>query len=121
MSLLDKIFNRNKNNKNNDTKIHEGKKIEVDSDNKKDINLKSVLNNAKQLEELGDVNKAIKEYEKYVLNAKELGPIYGKLMNLYNLKLQEARENKEDEKIQYYLDKIDALMQRSKDLLRGRI
>ena len=42
-------------------------------------------------------------------------------MNLYNAKLKEARESGNDEEIQYYLNKIDALMQRSKDLLRGRI
>jgi hypothetical protein len=126
MSFLNKIFKFNK--KTNDSIVNT-KDIYVNKENDTadslvddvKIDLDSILDSAKKFENDGDIEKAIEEYEKYVLNAKQLGPVYGKLMNLYNAKLKEARESGNDEEIQYYLNKIDALMQRSKDLLRGRI
>ncbi|MDU4446845.1 MAG: hypothetical protein E7I76_02440 [Anaerococcus vaginalis] len=41
-------------------------------------------------------------------------------MELYNKQLSEARLNGEDEKIKFNLDRIDKLMQKSKDIVRGR-
>jgi len=39
-------------------------------------------------------------------------------MSLYNIKRREAAVEKNDEKIQFYLNKIDDLMKTSKTLMR---
>ena len=41
------------------------------------------------------------------------------LMKLYNKKRQEAAEAKDDEKVKEYMDKVQNLMQMSKDMIRG--
>ena len=40
-------------------------------------------------------------------------------MKLYNKKRQEAAEGKDDEKVKEYMDKVQNLMQMSKDMIRG--
>ena len=40
-------------------------------------------------------------------------------MKLYNKKRYEAAEGKDDEKVKEYMDKVQNLMQMSKDMIRG--
>ena len=47
-----------------------------------------------------------------------LGDVY-KRQKLYNKKRQEAAEAKDDEKVKEYMDKVQNLMQMSKDMIRG--
>lgn len=54
----------------------------------------------------------------------EIGSLYTQaeetdLMKLYNKKRQEAAEAKDDEKVKEYMDKVQNLMQMSKDMIRG--
>lgn len=77
------------------------------------------------LNALGELYKKTKDIEKsiyyYELSLEE-DPVLGKactdLMSLYNIKRREAAVEKNDEKIQFYLNKIDDLMKTSKTLMR---
>jgi hypothetical protein len=77
------------------------------------------------LNNLGELYKKTKDIEKsiyyYELSLQE-EPVLGKactdLMSLYNIKRREAAVEKNDEKIQFYLNKIDDLMKTSKMLMR---
>lgn len=70
---------------------------------------------------LEDIDKSIEYYELSLSENKSLGFAYTELMKLYNIKRKEAVENKKDEEVQVYLNKIDELMQLSKDVMRGRV
>ncbi len=63
---------------------------------------------------------AIYYLEKILSINKKLGKNYNDLMNLYNSEMRLAAVNKDNEKVQYYLNKIDELMQLSKDVIRGK-
>ena len=78
------------------------------------------LDECKNLVEKNDIDSAINKLEKYIEENKKLGKVFTYLMELYNKQLSEARLNGEDEKIKFNLDRIDKLMQKSKDIVRGR-
>ncbi|MDU6182132.1 MAG: hypothetical protein E6629_05640 [Anaerococcus vaginalis] len=81
---------------------------------------KLLLDECKNLVEKNDIDSAINKLEKYIEENKKLGKVFTYLMELYNKQLSEARLNGEDEKIKFNLDRIDKLMQKSKDIVRGR-
>ena len=64
-------------------------------------------------------NQAIKYYEESLELCKQHGKASTDLMKLYNKKRQEAAEAKDDEKVKEYMDKVQNLMQMSKDMIRG--
>lgn len=71
--------------------------------------------------ELGDIDAAIKILEEVLEKDKTLGKNFNDLMKCYNMKRKEAAFEKDDVKIQLYLDKIDALLKLQKDVIRGRV
>lgn len=115
--------------------VQEEKKAEIDSS---EI-LKELEQKEKQLEgltgkdrinllnELGsgyfkieEIDKAIHFYEISLEENRELGKAYTDLMKLYNIKRRAVTEEKNDEQMKFYMDKIDELMKLSKDVIRGR-
>ena len=58
-------------------------------------------------------------YEECLELCKQHGKASTDLMKLYNKKRQEAAEAKDDEKVKEYMDKVQNLMQMSKDMIRG--
>lgn len=81
---------------------------------------KTLLDDCKALVEKGEIKTAISKLENYIEEHKKLGRVYTYLMELYNKELSEARSNGEDDKIKFNLDRIDALMKKSKDIVRGK-
>ena len=79
-----------------------------------------LINECKDIVNKGDIDLAIKKLEEYIDKEEKLGKVFSYLMDLYNEKLKKARENGNDELIKKYLDKIDSLMKKSKDIIRGR-
>ncbi len=68
-----------------------------------------------------ELDKAIEYYEQSLDMKKQMGRSYTDLMSLYNKKRQQAANAKNDEEIRYYLDKVQEMMQMSKDMLRGKM
>lgn len=68
-----------------------------------------------------ELDKAIEYYEQSLAIKKVMGKSYTDLMSLYNKKRQMAAEAKNDEEINYYLAKVQEMMQMSKDMLRGKM
>ncbi len=68
---------------------------------------------------LEQIDEAIRFYELSIQENRTLGKAYTDLLKLYNVKRKEAAEQNDDEQLQHYLDKIDALMKLSKDVIRG--
>ena len=68
-----------------------------------------------------ELESAIKYYEESLSIGKEVGKSYTDLMSLYNKKRQQAAENKNDEQMNYYMQKVQEMMQMSKDMLRGKM
>ena len=66
-------------------------------------------------------DQAIYYYEQSLEEDRQLGKAYTDLLKLYNKKRQEAAEAKDDEKLKEYMDKVQGLMQMSKDVLRGKM
>lgn len=66
-------------------------------------------------------DKAIQYYEESLSLKKVMGKSYTDLMSLYNKKRQQAAEAKNDKEIDYYLAKVQEMMQMSKDMLRGKM
>ena len=66
-------------------------------------------------------DQAIYYYEQSLEEDRQLGKAYTDLLKLYNQKRQEAAEAKDDEKLKEYMDKVQGLMQMSKDVLRGKM
>ena len=95
------------------------KKNKDKKENKNNVE-KILLDECKELVDKNDIDLAINKLEKYIEENKKLGKVFTYLMNLYNKQLSEARLNGEDEKIKFNLDRIDTLMQKSKDIVRGR-
>lgn len=81
---------------------------------------KNLLNECKELVEKNDVDSAINKLENYIEENNKLGKVFTYLMELYNKELSQARLKGEDDKIKFNLDRIDKLMQKSKDIVRGR-
>jgi Tfp pilus assembly protein PilF len=68
-----------------------------------------------------ETDQAILYYERSLEICKQHGKASTDLMKLYNKKRQEAAEAKDDEKVKEYMDKVQALMQMSKDMIRGNV
>lgn len=86
----------------------------------KDIQYYTELGNCYR--DLNHVDKAIEIYEYCLKNDSSFGgTIYKDLTKLYNIKRREAAVNKDDQALQFYLDKLDGLMQLSKDVMRGKV
>ena len=68
-----------------------------------------------------ELESAINYYEESLSIKKEMGKSYTDLMSLYNNKRQQAAENKNDEQMNYYMQKVQEMMQMSKDMLRGKM
>lgn len=66
-------------------------------------------------------DEAIRFYEKSLTIKREMGKSYTNLMTLYNKKRQKAAEKKNDAEIRYYFDKVQEMMQMSKDMIRGKM
>ena len=66
-----------------------------------------------------EIDQAIKYYEESLEICKQHGKASTDLMKLYNKKRQEAAEAKDDEKVKEYMEKVQGLMQMSKDIIRG--
>ncbi|MCB2295675.1 tetratricopeptide repeat protein [Clostridium algoriphilum] len=71
--------------------------------------------------EADKIDDAIKYYEISISEKKALGKAYTDLVKLYNIKRKEAVTEKNTEGVKHYLDKIDTLLQLSKDVIRGRV
>lgn len=69
--------------------------------------------------ELGDEENAIDLLEKSLQIKKTIGESFKTLLKLYNKKRAEAAENNNADNLQIFLNKIDLLMQISKDVTRG--
>lgn len=68
------------------------------------------------------IDDAIKYYEISIDENKTLGnKAYTDLVKLYNIKRKEASIAKDGDKMKYYMEKTDSLLQLSKDVIRGRI
>lgn len=70
---------------------------------------------------ISDYDNAVIYYEESLNIEKTIGKAYTNLLNIYNIKRKEAAVNKDDEKLQYYLNKIDDMMKISKDVVRGNV
>lgn len=68
-----------------------------------------------------EADKAIQYYEESLSLKKVMGKSYTDLMSLYNKKRQQAAEARNDKEIDYYLAKVQEMMQMSKDMLRGKM
>lgn len=68
-----------------------------------------------------EVDQAIAYYEKSLDEDKQLGKAYTDLLKLYNLKRQEAAAAKDDTNLTFYMNKVQELMQLSKDVIRGKV
>lgn len=68
-----------------------------------------------------ETDLAIKYYEESLEICKQHGKASTDLMKLYNKKRQEAAAAKDDEKVKEYMDKVQNLMQMSKDMIRGNV
>ncbi len=65
-------------------------------------------------------DRAIPYYEESLELDKRMGKAYTDLMSLYNKKRQQAAEAKNDEDLKFYMDKVQGMMQMSKDMMRGK-
>jgi hypothetical protein len=65
-------------------------------------------------------DKAIEYLEKSLEINKNIGDGYKQLMSLYNKKRRKYSKDYDDKKLQYYLNKIDYMLQISKDYVRGK-
>jgi tetratricopeptide (TPR) repeat protein len=70
--------------------------------------------------EIDEYDQAISYYEESLTKSKSLGKAYTDLVKLYNIKRKEATDQNDKEKVQYYLQKSDELMQLTKDTIRGK-
>lgn len=68
---------------------------------------------------LGDDDSAIDSFEKSIQLEKTVGDGYKNLLRLYNKKRAEAAKANDDKSLQVYLNKMDHMMQVSKDVTRG--
>lgn len=94
------------------------KKLETAADKKEKVKLLNEIGSC--YFKAGDKDDAIKYYEQSLEEDKQLGKAYTDLLKLYNQKRQEAAEVKDDAKMKEYLDKVQSLMQTSKDVIRGK-
>lgn len=126
-------FTRKKKEKTNEVEKVDNS-ISVEDSIKKAEELKEELKNCDEtkkvmlLNEIGGIYYKISDYDNAVIYYEEslniektIGKAYTNLLNIYNIKRKEAAVNKDDEKLQYYLKKIDDMMKISKDVVRGNV
>lgn len=126
-------FTRKKKEKTNEVEKVDNS-ISVEDSIKKAEELKEELKNCDEtkkvmlLNEIGGIYYKISDYDNAVIYYEEslniektIGKAYTNLLNIYNVKRKEAAVNKDDEKLQYYLNKIDDMMKISKDVVRGNV
>lgn len=99
--------------------IEQKKKVLEESTENKEIELLNEI--AENYFKISELDLAIEFYEKSLNKNKKIGKVSTELMNLYNLKRKEASLEKNDKKVAEYMEKINELMQLSKDSLRGKI
>jgi hypothetical protein len=68
----------------------------------------------------GEDDTAIEAFEGCIKTGRRMGVPYRSLTTLYNRKRRIAAEQGDEEGAKLYLDKLQNLMQSSKDLLRGK-
>lgn len=68
----------------------------------------------------GEADEAIHAFEESIDVEKRMGAAYKGLTTLYNQKRHEAAAAKDDAATKEWFDKLQALMQSSKDMLRGK-
>jgi tetratricopeptide (TPR) repeat protein len=68
----------------------------------------------------GEDDLAIEAFEASVKEIARMGTAYKSLTTLYNRKRAAAAAAGDDEALKLWLDKLQALMQSSKDMLRGK-
>lgn len=68
----------------------------------------------------GEDDAAIEAFEACVKAGRRMGVPYRSLTTLYNRKRRMAAEQGDEEGAKLYLDKLQSLMQSSKDMLRGK-
>lgn len=126
-------FTRKKKEKTNEVEKVDNS-ISIEDSIKKAEELKEELKNCDEtkkvmlLNEIGGIYYKISDYDNAVIYYEEslniektIGKAYTNLLNIYNIKRKEAAINKDDEKLQYYLNKIDDMMKISKDVVRGNV
>lgn len=69
--------------------------------------------------EIGNDDNAIDSFEKSIEIKKSVGDGYKTLLKLYNKKRAEAARANDEQSLQIYLNKMDQMMQVSKDVTRG--
>lgn len=74
----------------------------------------------KLLMDAGEDDSAIDAFEACVANGRRMGVPYRSLTTLYNRKRKNAAESGDQDGAKLYLDKLQSLMQNSKDMLRGK-
>lgn len=99
--------------------IEQKKKLLKESTENREIELLNEI--AEEYFKISELDLAIEFYEKSLNKNKKIGKASTELMNLYNLKRKEASLDKDDKKVTEYMEKINGLMQLSKDSLRGKI
>lgn len=99
--------------------IEQKKKFLKESTENREIELLNEI--AEEYFKISELDLAIEFYEKSLNKNKKIGKASTELMNLYNLKRKEASLDKDDKKVTEYMEKINGLMQLSKDSLRGKI
>ena len=74
----------------------------------------------KLLMDAGEDDSAIDAFEACGANGRRMGAPYRSLTTLYNRKRKNAAESGDQDGAKLYLDKLQSLMQNSKDMLRGK-
>ena len=74
----------------------------------------------KLLMDAGEDDLAIDAFEACVANGRRMGAPYRSLTTLYNRKRKNAAESGDQDGAKLYLDKLQSLIQNSKDMLRGK-
>ena len=69
---------------------------------------------------IDQLDEAIAAYEESLQLNRVMGKASMQLVKLYNKKRAQAAEAKDDEKISYYMNKVNEMLALSKDQLRGR-
>lgn len=72
------------------------------------------------LAKAGEADTAIAAFEQSIATHLQMGKAYRGLTSLYNMKRREAAEAGDDAAMKLYFDKLQDLMQSSKDMLRGK-
>lgn len=71
----------------------------------------------KDYQALNDFDNAIKYFETSITEKKAFGDAYTGLLSLYEKKRKYAAQTKNDDQIQFYVNKLDSLMKISKEIV----